>query len=78
MQCVFVQIRCHPGKTYAVADEIYAREIASELYSTSGDFDLMMKIYVDEGEDIGKFVNDKLLDIAGIARSLTTLTFKAF
>ena len=78
MQCVFVQIRCHPGKTYAVADEIYAREIASELYSTSGDFDLMMKIYVDEGEDIGKFVNDKLLDIEGIARSLTTLTFKAF
>ena len=78
MQCVFVQIRCHPGKTYAVADEIYAREIASELYSTSGDFDLMMKLYVGEGEDIGKFVNDKLLDIEGIARSLTTLTFKAF
>ena len=61
-----------------MADEIYAREIASELYSTSGDFDLMMKIYVGEGEDIGKFVNDKLLDIEGIARSLTTLTFKAF
>ncbi|MEP1442484.1 MAG: Lrp/AsnC ligand binding domain-containing protein [Hyphomicrobiales bacterium] len=78
MQCVFVQIRCHPGKTYTVADEIYAREIASELYSTSGDFDLMMKLYIDEGEDIGKFVNDKLLDIEGIARSLTTLTFKAF
>ena len=78
MQCVFVQIRCNPGKTYTVADEIYAREIASELYSTSGDFDLMMKIYVDEDDDIGKFVNDKLLDIEGIARSLTTLTFKAF
>ena len=73
-----IRDRCNPGKTYAVADEIYAREIASELYSTSGDLDLMMKIYVDEGEDIGKFVNDKLLDIEGIARSLTTLTFKAF
>jgi len=78
MQCVFVQIRCHPGKTYDVADEIYAREIASELYSTSGDFDLMMKLYIEEAEDIGKFVNDRLLDIEGIARSLTTLTFKAF
>lgn len=78
MQCVFVQIRCHPGKTYQVADEIYNREIASELYSTSGDYDLLMKIYIAEGEDIGKFVNEKLLDIQGIARSLTTLTFKAF
>lgn len=78
MQCVFVQIRCNPGKTYGVADEIYNREIASELYSTSGDFDLMMKLYIAEGEDIGKFINENLLDIPGIARSLTTLTFKAF
>ena len=43
MTCVFVQIRCNPGKTYAVADTIYEREIASELYSTSGDYDLLMK-----------------------------------
>ena len=76
--CVFVQLRCKPGKTYEVADAIILREIRSELYSTSGDFDLLMKLYVPEGEDIGKFINDSLLDIAGIERSLTTLTFKAF
>ena len=78
MNCVFVQLRCEPGKTYQVADAIYEREIASELYSTSGDFDLLAKIYVPKDEDIGKFMNDKLLDIPHIARSLTTLTFKAF
>jgi len=78
MNCVFVQLRCNPGKTYAVADEIYDREIVSELYSTSGDFDLLAKIYIPEDEDVGRFINDKLLGIDGIARSLTTLTFKAF
>ena len=78
MKCVFVQIRCHPGKTCDVAEVIYEREIVSELYSTSGDFDLLMKIYVPEDEDIGKFINDHILDIPGISRSLTTLTFKAF
>lgn len=78
MQCVFVQIRCKPGQTYKVADEIYKREVASELYSTSGDFDLLMKIYIERDVDIGKFINDSLLDIPGIDRSLTTLTFKAF
>lgn len=78
MNCVFVQLRCKPGKTYEVAEAIYDREIVSELYSTSGDFDLLMKIYIPEGEDIGKFINDKLLDIDHIAKSLTTLTFKAF
>ena len=78
MNCVFVQLRCNPGKTYEVADEIYDREIVSELYSTSGDYDLLAKIYIPEGEDVGRFINDKLLGIDGIARSLTTLTFKAF
>lgn len=78
MTCVFVQLRCHPGKTYEVAEEIYDREIVSELYSTSGDYDLLMKLYIPDGADVGRFINEKLLTIPGIARSLTTLTFKAF
>lgn len=76
--CVFVQIRCRPGTTYRVAEAISLREIHSELYSTSGDYDLLMKLYVPEGADTGRFINDNLLDIDGIERSLTTLTFKAF
>lgn len=78
MTCVFVQLRCHPGKTYEVAEAVYDREIASELYSTSGDYDLLMKLYIPEGDDVGRFINEKLLTIPGISRSLTTLTFKAF
>jgi len=76
--CVFVQLRCKPGTTYRVADEIMLREIHSELYSTSGEHDLLLKLYIPKDEDVGKFINDKLLDIEGIERSLTTLTFRAF
>ena len=76
--CVFVQIRCRPGTTYRVAEAIALREIHSELYSTSGEFDLLMKVYIPEGEDVGKFINDRLLDIDGIERSQTTMTFKVF
>ncbi len=76
--CVFVQIRCKPGTTYRVAEAITLKEIHSELYSTSGDFDLLMKLYIPKDADIGKYINDQLLDIDGIERSLTTLTFKAF
>lgn len=76
--CVFIQLRCKPGTTYEVANEIVLRELHSELYSTSGNYDLLLKLYVEEGVDVGKFVNDNLLDIAHIERSLTTLTFKAF
>ena len=76
--CVFVQIRCRPGTTYRVAEAIALREIHSELYSTSGEWDLMMKAYVPEGADIGHFINETLLDVPDVERSLTTLTFKAF
>jgi DNA-binding Lrp family transcriptional regulator len=76
--CVFIQIRCKPGTTYKVAEDIALREIHSELYSTSGDYDLLMKLYVPDAADVGKYINDQLLDIAGIERSLTTMTFKVF
>ncbi|MGB3146680.1 MAG: Lrp/AsnC ligand binding domain-containing protein [Paracoccaceae bacterium] len=78
MRCVFVQFRCHPGKTYEVAEAIYDREVVSELYSTSGEYDLMAKVYVPEKADAGHWLNEKLFDIPGISRTLTTITFKAF
>ena len=78
MRAVFVQLQCAPGKTYEVADELFEREIVSELYSTSGEYDLLMKIYIKDDDDIGKFINDNVANVPGIVRSLTTLTFKAF
>ncbi len=78
MSLVFVQIRCIPGQTYEVADAIWDREVVSELYSTSGDFDLMAKVYIPEGEDTGHFLSSRLFDIPGIQRTLTTMTFRAF
>jgi len=76
--CVFIQIRCKPSTAYAVADAIALREIHSELYSTSGEYDLLIKLYIPQDEDVGKYINDNLLDIPNIERTLTTLTFRAF
>ena len=77
MKPIFVQLQCAPGKTYEVADAIYKKEIVSEMYSTSGDYDLLIKVYVEEGEDIGKFINDNIATVPGINRSLTTQTINA-
>ena len=78
MRCVFVQFRCTPGKTYEVADAIYDREVVSELFSTSGEYDLIAKVYIPEESDVGHFLSERLFDIPGIVRTLTTMTFKAF
>jgi len=42
----FVQIKCQMGKSYEVANMLADAEIASEVYSTAGDFDLLVKFYV--------------------------------
>mgnify|MGYP003396432497 FL=1 len=78
MRCVFVQFRCTPGKTYAVANAIWDREVVSELYSTSGDFDLIAKVYIPDEADVGHYLSERLFDIPDIARTQTTMTFKAF
>ena len=78
MICAFVQFRCSPGQTYQVATAIYDREVVSELYSTSGDYDLIAKIYIPDEADVGHYLSEKLFDIHGIQRTLTTMTFKAF
>lgn len=78
MKPIFVQLQCAPGKTYEVADAIYQTELVSELYSTSGEYDLLLKVYVKDEQEIGKFINEKIASIPGIIRSLTTMTFTAF
>jgi DNA-binding Lrp family transcriptional regulator len=74
----FVQIKCQLGKSYDVANRLAESEIASEIYSTAGDFDLLVKFYVDAGTDIGHFVNEKVQTIPGIQDTRTIITFKAF
>ena len=74
----FVQIKCQLGKSYEVANRLADAEIASEIYSTAGEFDLLVKFYVEEGTDIGHFINEKVQTIPGIQDTRTIITFKAF
>src|SRR5450756_1724602 len=74
----FVQFKCKLGQSYAVANAIAEAEIASEIYSTAGDYDLLVKFYVDNDTDIGHFVNEKVQVIPGIQDTHTIITFKAF
>jgi DNA-binding Lrp family transcriptional regulator len=74
----FVQIKCHLGKSYEVANALAEAEIASEIYSTAGDFDLLVKFYLEKDTDIGHFVNEKVQTIPGIQDTRTIITFKAF
>jgi len=78
VKAFFVQIKCELGKAYDVATAIVDAELASEVYSTAGDFDLLVKIYLDRDDDIGRFINEKVHAIPGIKDTYTIITFRAF
>ena len=46
----FVQIKCELGKAYQVANELAEAEIASEIYSTAGDYFRFLRMLLNGGE----------------------------
>ena len=79
MKTIFVMVKCELGKAYSVADEaVNSIEQVSEVYSTSGQYDLLMKVYLPETADIGHFVTERLQNLPGIKNTFTIIAFKAF
>ncbi len=79
MQTIFIMVKCELGKAYDVADAaVQSVEHVSEVYSTSGQYDLLMKCYLPDDMDIGHFVTSQIQTLAGIKDTFTLITFKAF
>lgn len=79
MRAIFVQIKCQMGQAYRVAQEaVDTIEELSEIYSTSGQYDLLGKFYLDAEQDTGLFVTERVQTLAGVADTYTLITFNAF
>ena len=79
MQTIFIMVKCELGKAYAVADEaVQSIEQVSEVYSTSGEYDLLIKCYLPDETDIGHFVTDSMQRLSGVKDTFTIIAFKAF
>ena len=52
MRAIFVQIKCEMGQAYRVAQlAVDGIEELSEIYSTSGQYDLLGKFYLGAEQD---------------------------
>ncbi len=79
MQTIFIQVKCELGKAYNVADEAVLNvEQVSEVHSTSGQYDLLMKCFLPDDMDIGHFVNNSIQMLPGVRDTFTIIAFKAF
>jgi DNA-binding Lrp family transcriptional regulator len=72
-------VKCELGKAYQVADEAVQNvEQVSEVHSISGQYDLLVKCYLQDGQDIGHFVNEQIHSLPGVKDTFTLIAFKAF
>jgi DNA-binding Lrp family transcriptional regulator len=79
MRAIFVHIKCEMGQAYQIAQKA-ADSITemSELFSTSGQYDLLGKFYLETDQDIGLFVTEKIQRLPGVKDTYTLITFNAF
>lgn len=78
MKTVFIMVKCTLGRAYEVAAEAVEVEQVSEVHSISGEYDLLVKCFLDEQADIGHFVCDTIQKLDGVKDTYTIITFKAF
>lgn len=79
MQTLFVLVKCELGRAYDVADAaVQQMDAVSEVHSISGQYDLLMKVYLEDGKDIGRFVTNHVQTLDGVRDSFTLIAHKAF
>ena len=79
MQTIFVMAKCELGRAYEVADAaVQSVGQVSEVYSISGQYDLVLKFHLDDEVDIGRFVTTRVQTLPGVKDTFTLITFKAF
>jgi DNA-binding Lrp family transcriptional regulator len=73
-----ILINTERTKINEVAEQLAEMEGISEVYSVSGNYDLIALVRVKSNDDLANLVTKKLLSIDSILKSETMLAFKAF
>lgn len=73
-----ILINTERTKINEVAEQLAEMEGVSEVYSVSGNYDLIVIVRVKTNDDLANLVTKKLLSIDAILKSETMLAFKAF
>jgi DNA-binding Lrp family transcriptional regulator len=78
MRAVFVMLKTDPGHVTEVANRVGEIESFSEAYSITGNYDLLVKLYVEDVDGIGRLIEKQIHPIPHVRETSTILTFEAF
>ena len=78
MITTIVLIKVDPAAITKVAMRLAGLDAVSEVYSVSGEWDLVAMVKVDEFEAIARVVTEQFSEIPGIIRTQTLTAFRAY
>lgn len=78
MVAAVVLIRAVPGDVPALARRIAGIEGVTEVYSVSGEYDLIAVLRVKEYERIAEIVTEDIAQVSGIERTNTLTAFRVY
>jgi DNA-binding Lrp family transcriptional regulator len=78
MRAAFVLIEVEPGRVEAVANALIEIEPVHEVYSISGEYDILAKLVVNSMDEVPDVITARIQRIPGLRRSHTLFAFSAF
>ncbi len=78
MISAFVLIKAAPGRVADLASELTDVEGVAEVYSVTGDHDLIVVVRVRSHDDLAQVVPGNLSSLPGILETQTMVAFKAY
>lgn len=76
MFVALVMIRCHPDSVAAAASAIVAFDGVAEVYSVTGEWDLVAMVRVPDWEGIANVVTEGIAGVEGLERTETLVAFR--
>jgi len=73
MVTAFVLVKANPGTEDRVFSELAKLEEAEEVHTLFGEYDLIVKVEVDNYESLGKLVIDKIRTMDGVKETKTMM-----
>ncbi|MBW2145444.1 MAG: Lrp/AsnC ligand binding domain-containing protein [Deltaproteobacteria bacterium] len=78
MITAIVMINCEVGKVPSVAEALINLDGVGEVYSISGEHDILAVIRVKEYESLAQLVSEQVASIPGITKTVTQMAFRCY
>ena len=78
MVTAIAMINCAVGKVHSVAEALVDLDGVTEVYSVSGEYDIMAIIRVKEYESLAEVVSQNIAGIEGITNTHTQMAFRCY